>query len=79
MELAAGKDIDPALMHRVAVIGSGTLDSLPQTAGPTGDKEQRSRIVPYANCRWHAWARCSFAITPPIFHWLLCCAGDRKS
>src|SRR5499427_1849025 len=29
MELAAGKDIDPALMHRVAVIGSGTLDSLP--------------------------------------------------
>lgn len=29
MELAAGQDIDPALMHRVAVIGSGTLDSLP--------------------------------------------------
>src|SRR5215813_12206079 len=29
MELAAGTDIDPALMHRVAVIGSGTLDSLP--------------------------------------------------
>ena len=29
MELAAGKDIEPALMHRVAVIGSGTLDSLP--------------------------------------------------
>ena len=29
MELAAGKDIDPSLMHRVAVIGSGTLDSLP--------------------------------------------------
>jgi H+/gluconate symporter-like permease len=29
MELAAGKDIDPALMHRAAVIGSGTLDSLP--------------------------------------------------
>jgi len=29
MELAAGNDIDPALMHRVAVIGSGTLDSLP--------------------------------------------------
>ena len=28
-ELAAGTDIDPALMHRVAVIGSGTLDSLP--------------------------------------------------
>ncbi len=29
MQLAATKDIDPALMHRVAVIGSGTLDSLP--------------------------------------------------
>ena len=29
MKLAAGTDIDPALMHRVAVIGSGTLDSLP--------------------------------------------------
>src|SRR5262245_3276889 len=29
MELAARQDIDPALMHRVAVIGSGTLDSLP--------------------------------------------------
>src|SRR5262249_19450857 len=29
MELAADQDIDPALMHRVAVIGSGTLDSLP--------------------------------------------------
>jgi len=29
MELAARNDIDPALMHRVAVIGSGTLDSLP--------------------------------------------------
>jgi H+/gluconate symporter-like permease len=29
MELAAAKGIDPALMHRVAVIGSGTLDSLP--------------------------------------------------
>jgi H+/gluconate symporter-like permease len=29
MDLAAGKHIDPALMHRVAVIGSGTLDSLP--------------------------------------------------
>jgi H+/gluconate symporter-like permease len=29
MQLAAEQDIDPALMHRVAVIGSGTLDSLP--------------------------------------------------
>jgi H+/gluconate symporter-like permease len=27
--LAAEKGIDPALMHRVAVIGAGTLDSLP--------------------------------------------------
>ena len=62
MELAAGKDIDPALMHRVAVIGSGTLDSLPQTAGPTGDKEQRSRI---RALRKLPLAR--FAITPPIF------------
>ena len=29
MELAVEAGIDPALMHRVAVIGSGTLDSLP--------------------------------------------------
>lgn len=29
MALAAGKGIDPGLMHRVAVIGAGTLDSLP--------------------------------------------------
>jgi H+/gluconate symporter-like permease len=29
MNLAAAKGIDPALMHRVAVIGAGTLDSLP--------------------------------------------------
>jgi H+/gluconate symporter-like permease len=29
MRLAADKGIDPALMHRIAVIGSGTLDSLP--------------------------------------------------
>jgi len=29
MKLAAQNGIDPALMHRVAVIGSGTLDSLP--------------------------------------------------
>jgi H+/gluconate symporter-like permease len=29
MQLAAGTGIDPALMHRVAVIGSGSLDSLP--------------------------------------------------
>ncbi len=29
MTLAAQHGIDPALMHRVAVIGSGTLDSLP--------------------------------------------------
>ena len=29
MRLAAEQSIDPALMHRVAVIGAGTLDSLP--------------------------------------------------
>ena len=29
LRLAADLNIDPALMHRVAVIGSGTLDSLP--------------------------------------------------
>jgi H+/gluconate symporter-like permease len=29
MQLAAKAGIDPALMHRIAVIGSGTLDSLP--------------------------------------------------
>jgi H+/gluconate symporter-like permease len=29
MRLAAERGIDPALMHRVAVIGAGTLDSLP--------------------------------------------------
>ena len=29
MQLAATLNIDPALMHRVAVIGAGTLDSLP--------------------------------------------------
>jgi H+/gluconate symporter-like permease len=29
MRLAAEQGIDPALMHRVAAIGSGTLDSLP--------------------------------------------------
>ena len=29
MALAASYGIDPALMHRVAVIGSGSLDSLP--------------------------------------------------
>jgi H+/gluconate symporter-like permease len=29
MRIAAEQGIDPALMHRVAVIGSGTLDSLP--------------------------------------------------
>jgi len=29
MELAGTLGIDPALMHRVAVIGAGTLDSLP--------------------------------------------------
>ena len=29
LNLAAQHGIDPALMHRVAVIGSGTLDSLP--------------------------------------------------
>ena len=29
MQIAAERGIDPALMHRVAVIGAGTLDSLP--------------------------------------------------
>jgi len=29
MQIAAEQGIDPALMHRVAVIGAGTLDSLP--------------------------------------------------
>jgi H+/gluconate symporter-like permease len=29
MQIAAAQGIDPALLHRVAVIGSGTLDSLP--------------------------------------------------
>ena len=29
MQLAADIGLDPALMHRVAVIGAGTLDSLP--------------------------------------------------
>ena len=29
MRIAAEAGIDPALLHRVAVIGSGTLDSLP--------------------------------------------------
>jgi H+/gluconate symporter-like permease len=29
MQMAADLAIDPALMHRVAVIGAGTLDSLP--------------------------------------------------
>ena len=29
MRLAAEQGIDPAVMHRVAVIGAGTLDSLP--------------------------------------------------
>ena len=29
MPLAAEQGIDPGLLHRVAVIGAGTLDSLP--------------------------------------------------
>ena len=29
LRLAAEHGIDPALMHRVAVLGSGTLDALP--------------------------------------------------
>jgi H+/gluconate symporter-like permease len=33
MQLAAQYGIDPALMHRVAAIGSGTLDSLPHNGG----------------------------------------------
>jgi H+/gluconate symporter-like permease len=30
MRIAAESGIDPALLHRIAVIGAGTLDSLPQ-------------------------------------------------
>jgi H+/gluconate symporter-like permease len=30
MRIAAASGIDPALLHRIAVIGAGTLDSLPQ-------------------------------------------------
>jgi H+/gluconate symporter-like permease len=33
MKLAAEQGIDPALLHRVAVIGSGTLDTLPHNGG----------------------------------------------
>ncbi len=33
MRLAAEQGIDPALLHRVAVIGSGTLDTLPHNGG----------------------------------------------
>jgi H+/gluconate symporter-like permease len=33
MRLAAQQGIDPALLHRVAAIGSGTLDSLPHNGG----------------------------------------------
>jgi H+/gluconate symporter-like permease len=33
MRLAAEQGIDPALMHRVAAISSGTLDSLPHNGG----------------------------------------------
>jgi len=33
MRIAAEYGIDPALMHRVAVISSGTLDSLPHNGG----------------------------------------------
>ena len=29
MQIASAHGIDPGLMHRVAVIGAGTLDSLP--------------------------------------------------
>jgi H+/gluconate symporter-like permease len=29
LQIARSSGIDPALMHRIAVIGSGTLDSLP--------------------------------------------------
>lgn len=29
MNLSSSLDIDPALLHRIAVIGAGTLDSLP--------------------------------------------------
>jgi H+/gluconate symporter-like permease len=29
LRLASEQNIDPALLHRVAVIGAGTLDSLP--------------------------------------------------
>jgi H+/gluconate symporter-like permease len=30
MRLAAAHGIDPALLHRIAVMSAGTLDSLPQ-------------------------------------------------
>jgi H+/gluconate symporter-like permease len=33
MRLAAEHGVNPALMHHVAVIGSGTLDSLPHNGG----------------------------------------------
>ena len=32
LALAMERGIDPSLLHRVAVIGSGTLDGLPTTA-----------------------------------------------
>jgi len=33
MQMATDLGIDPALLHRVAVISSGTLDSLPHSGG----------------------------------------------
>jgi H+/gluconate symporter-like permease len=33
MRMAAERGIDPALMHRVAVMGAGTLDTLPHNGG----------------------------------------------
>ena len=43
MRLAAEQGIDPALMHRVAVIGAGTLDSLPHNGAARGPRLDPSR------------------------------------
>jgi H+/gluconate symporter-like permease len=39
--LAAEQGIDPALMHRVAVISSGALDSLPHNGTVLTPRRQR--------------------------------------
>ena len=43
LQLAAERGIDPALLHRVAVIGAGTLDSLPHN-GAVVDAARGLRI-----------------------------------